>query len=491
MAIFFIFWTAGDLSAEWSPEILLWEPPANATTGPYEAALTIDLLGGVHIIFRVHFRLDVEPTRIHGGVAYVKYDDQGNCLASPLLLGDSTDAAGSMLKIGTFGADSIMAMWYWNAFGSPTGGGHRTRSLSLEGVPLGPSQLWTGNLYGGSFSFEFSTRSDGKLTFAYANGDSAIRAVVCLPNGQRPLDFVDVWARSGQRIDGVVGFLDHTDSLQLMWRQRYFSDVEWDAIYAKRVATNVPFDSQHLDDYVALSPELSGHFSGPKTIDPIGDSLLLFQGGYLTGEISGVCSLSVLRRADYSQISGIQIGPLQAYTAVEGDTVASFMTFLEDRCTHFKLYTLPNLNLIQDTVLVCPGSQDYGGGPLAYGVSSTGIRHVVFTRTDLNMHVRYYYRYWRVDLAVSDRQVQGSNSQDFFMWPNPTNSTITLNGPVRKLKSLELYNVLGQCVWHESVGQDRDNTGLQINLDGFTSGIYFIRLVTRDNVSFHKICLIR
>ena len=77
------FLVCSSVYADWSPEILLWEPPANTMVGPYEAAMVVDPMGGVHIIFRVHFRLASEPSYMHGGVSYVKYDDHGNRLAGP------------------------------------------------------------------------------------------------------------------------------------------------------------------------------------------------------------------------------------------------------------------------------------------------------------------------------------------------------------------------------------------------------------------------
>ena len=404
------------------------------------------------------------------------------------LLSDSTDGDGEMLRIECFGTDSVMALWYCHPVDSPIGPGHRSVSLSLDGTPLGPSYLWTARV---SADNAFSCNDDGNMSLAYSNCDSMIQVIVQQPSGNRPLDHTLVWKRSNQWLDNISGFLDHTDSLQLVWRQRSYLDTEWDAIYAKRVAINMPFDSSLLNDYIALSPELSGHFAGPVSINPIGDSLLLLQGGYFVEEMSGVCSLSVLRRDDYSRISNTLIGPLQAYPVVEGDTVVSFMTFLEDRCTHFMRYTLPNLELIQDTILVCPNSQDYGGGPLAYTLSSTGERHIIFTRTDLSMNVRYYYRYFRTDLSAQNWNLWILKEPSFSVWPNPTNSLITLIGPVQKLISIDLYNIIGQRVWHKSVKQGSEHSSLQVNLNEYSSGVYFLRLVTNDDISFQKICLLK
>ncbi|MBU0691377.1 hypothetical protein KKH18_06120, partial [bacterium] len=70
---------------------------------------------------------------------------------------------------------------------------------------------------------------------------------VQLPNGDRSLDESPVW-RSWSCYY-VLGYVDETDSLLLVWRQ----NPSLHTTYGKRVSISAPLDTAILDEYTQLT----------------------------------------------------------------------------------------------------------------------------------------------------------------------------------------------------------------------------------------------
>ena len=62
-----------------------------------------------------------------------------------------------------------------------------------------------------------------------------------------------------------------------------------------------------------------------------------------------------------------------------------------------------------------------------------------------------------------------SNTASFTVYPNPTNSTLTINTSLN-YSSIQIINMLGQLVF-------RKEKSTSLNVSSLPSGIYFIQLV--------------
>lgn len=71
------------------------------------------------------------------------------------------------------------------------------------------------------------------------------------------------------------------------------------------------------------------------------------------------------------------------------------------------------------------------------------------------------------------------------IFPNPANSSITIDG-LHNVTSIRILNLYGQVVFEETVNEET----LQINLNGFISGLHYIELLSNEErklIKFIKI----
>jgi hypothetical protein len=108
------------------------------------------------------------------------------------------------------------------------------------------------------------------------------------------------------------------------------------------------------------------------------------------------------------------------------------------------------------------------------------------------LHLRLQlYTYGYPPDALQDHRIE-SISNEFQVYPNPTNGGLMLNGPLASVKSLAIYNVLGQRVITVESGGRLSNWGsVPIEFDGLPSGTYFLEIGTRDAVARRTIKLVR
>ncbi|MGB0934410.1 MAG: T9SS type A sorting domain-containing protein [Lishizhenia sp.] len=95
-----------------------------------------------------------------------------------------------------------------------------------------------------------------------------------------------------------------------------------------------------------------------------------------------------------------------------------------------------------------------------------------------------YYRLKQTDFdgEYSYSPIRSVNSMlennQFNIYPNPTNSAITIEGKEAELKRIKVYNVLGEDVTGLTQITDSDKTKLVIDLSQLKSGIYYIKTKT-------------
>jgi hypothetical protein len=69
--------------------------------------------------------------------------------------------------------------------------------------------------------------------------------------------------------------------------------------------------------------------------------------------------------------------------------------------------------------------------------------------------------------------------EQFTLFPNPTKDQLTIKG-ISKINSIEIYNNTGQPILKQT------NNSNQIDVSGFTPGIYFIRVRTESEMEVKK-----
>jgi hypothetical protein len=481
--------------ADWSPEYVLYQNPIEQNIGPspLSSAIATDEAGNAHVIYSYLFWRESEPIYLCQGLEYLKFDDHGNLLAGPILITDSTDENVGTAKIRFFNADSFLVMYWGEHFSSePEYHGFRVQTMHIDGYPLGHWRTFSDTLYWSGFNYAFDVTDDERIVFAFPDTAGAIRMVVEYPNGERLMDHTVVWQQ--WPCDQVDGFVDDSDSLQLVWRQRTGGD----AIYAKRIATNVPFDPSQLSSYVALTP--LGH--AVPIVRPLGDSLLTFLDG---GAEVHYCDyrLRLLDRHTYEETAQVLLGgcstdPWDNQIGIEPDNSLSLFSgglTIYDRNLHFKRFTVPQLSLVEDTALIHPAIPGGGIGLRAYAVSEAGARYVLYVKSVAPSVAQLVYRYWRSDLAADQKQPSEPCGFELACsYPNPFNSTtqIRFDLPQPALVNLTIFDVLGRKV--EILLNETRPAGshhVAWNAEKEAAGIYFARMEAGEFVQTQKIMLLK
>jgi hypothetical protein len=475
---------AAPARAEWSPQIVIYNFPTNVE-GPTEAAMGVDSFGGVHIVHPFHYRIP-DSNYVWTGLLYQKYNEHGQRMVGPTFLTDTLDEEIFHPQIGFFGTDSLMIMWYWDRDTYEDRCDIRSMSLSLSGNVLGPHHTWVRQV--SSVDFTFNCRHGGKMALAYKLSWAEMHVTAVEP-GSMPLNQILVWNQT-PTWDAVRGFIDHTDSLQLIWRQRC---VTYDGLYVKRISVTAPFDSTQITEHLSLTPEVDGQWPGDPLLSPIGDSLLLFQEAH-PGGTWGMYSLHVLRRDTYEVVSTSgEISPLRIYGAVEGDSIVSYCYDSSNYDLHYARRHLPDLMLIQDTVLIAASGSTAHAGVVGFAVSATGVHYVLYIQgTNVAGQGTLSFRMDGPYLESRNRPLPAAMKLDYKVFPNPTNGSFTLEGPLQRVISLTICNILGQTVAvYPQIAEHPGEGQINLPVDALPTGTYFIKLNTHDGVIVRRLLLVR
>jgi hypothetical protein len=68
------------------------------------------------------------------------------------------------------------------------------------------------------------------------------------------------------------------------------------------------------------------------------------------------------------------------------------------------------------------------------------------------------------------------------VFPNPTNSTININGN-SSIKTIELYDIQGRVLVTKEVNANQTN----LDISGYTNGVYFVKITTDNGVKMEKV----
>ena len=90
--------------------------------------------------------------------------------------------------------------------------------------------------------------------------------------------------------------------------------------------------------------------------------------------------------------------------------------------------------------------------------------------------VRYYY---------STDDVAENNENGVVIYPNPVKDVLTVKA--ENISQVAVYNAIGQMIFNKSV----DSSEVTINLDGFDSGVYLVRVVADGNAITRKVSVIK
>lgn len=472
--------------ADWSDEILIWEETDDLPASHQAVVIAVDSLEQAHVVYSRPFRNSEPPNTLRIGLWYRQYDNLGNQLVEDFLISDSLDLGSYLPTIRLFGTDSLMVIW--KSYNVISGSSFKYTMMQLDGTVLQYHRIFLQNHHPSAVDYCFETTPDRRIVFADGSSpiEDTIFVTVQLPDGERVLNEAPVWRTHA--CDRIMGYVDHTDSLQLIWRQYDGGS----RVYGKRVGIVFPPDTSQLDQYSQLT-EIN---HGPLGVKFGSDStIILIYSGQLT-DLRYARWIDVLNRDDYSTISSALVGLLDYSNVVinEQQQLAGLATdtvsFGGDTL-YYWTRSLPELIALERDSVTALQSGDEGYlYPMSIGISRTGIRHIVYAYQSPDSF-KYIYRFWRSDLPVNSRTLQNTESYEYRIWPNPTNGKIFIGGPLYLLESITIFNILGQKYSTKLIGDISGQRSEPFNIAAMPSGYYYFQLKTRNSVHTIPLLVIR
>ena len=165
------------------------------------------------------------------------------------------------------------------------------------------------------------------------------------------------------------------------------------------------------------------------------------------------------------------------FTAADGTVLGSggpYMTLAGSAATqiHVEYVTVPVDECVKFTIRDAMGDGiccSYGNG---YYIVKDSQNHTLFgnnSNGDFGEEASHM-----VSVKAMDDDVEENEEQTLKIYPNPTSSVLYIQG--EGLNSLEVYNVVGQCIMKNEV----NGNAAQINTEHLNSGIYFLRVHAND-----------
>jgi hypothetical protein len=487
--------------AAWSPEIELFVglPGGDRASGP--CAVSVDSLQNVHLVFAMRWRKPTDPGSWppRCGMFYTKFNDHGQILVPPFMIGDSLDTDAEDVRILCFGTDSLWIVWerYHDLSIDTLTGTTYSRArvvLGLDGSVLHALDDWPETPFGVEGDKAGITVSpDRKVIAIYTDRQNRLRCVVQNPDGSRIMNhtiIADMPLIISYPFDANV---DATDSLQLSF-DLWYAPLPSCAAYSKRISILQDY-SGPLDDASPISIREPGQIWGVSELLPHQDDSLIVCRLQGPGDSIRVITswLEVLRRTDYSRVAERLIEDMHGtrIAAFEPDgSITTFDYHFGQESLYFQRYSYPSLTLVTDSLFFQTGPQQ-GINAHVYTVSSLGVRHVIYGYSTTGQNSRLVYRFWPGDQGVNDRGPQSNPLLDFTVWPNPTTQGISIEGPLSSVKQIVVYNVLGRQVLSFQPGVGESQRVMTPDISLLPSGPYFVHLITSRGNTVRRIVMQR
>ena len=84
----------------------------------------------------------------------------------------------------------------------------------------------------------------------------------------------------------------------------------------------------------------------------------------------------------------------------------------------------------------------------------------------------------------SQSNVEENNLNEIFVYPNPTNDILNITIPSKNYNKISIINSLGQIVYSKNIIYLQD---IKIDFSNKKSGIYFIKLYSKDKIKVLKL----
>lgn len=316
----------------------------------------------------------------------------------------------------------------------------------------------------------FTINSAGNVGWSYIDGDGANTGEfrnVSYTNEGSPMAYIIM---NTEQATGMGSVTAHSGTQ--FWACPYATSGSW-------------FSSVSNDDYL-VSPQL--HFTEPFTLSFYARS---FSSQYSSEKFYVEYSVSGNAASDFTPVNSSAVTTNTSWSEYSY-TIPAEAKYVAIHCVSNNQYML----CIDDILL--------------YGTSINGYTYNVYRNDELiaenviggsftddaNQDGNYCYtvtancpnRYESLptDYACSSVGIEEgtANEDGLNVYPNPASHTITIEG--NHLQHVDIYNMTGQLVHSCNAG----DTTMQINVEGFSEGIYFIKAIDqKQQVHIHKVVI--
>ena len=89
--------------------------------------------------------------------------------------------------------------------------------------------------------------------------------------------------------------------------------------------------------------------------------------------------------------------------------------------------------------------------------------------------------------VINDTSVPGITAPSIKVYPNPARSILNVAVENQQINEIRMIDMLGQIVYTANVQHNRH----EINVGEFTSGIYFVQVITSEGMVTHRVQVTR
>jgi len=478
--------------SDWGNEVVLWQNQEGVGSAGGTADVAIDSEGRAHITFHGNFWITEDDPFLHEGWYYSCIDTLGTQVVPTTLLTDSLFRDAFNVRVLLFEPDSIWLMAM--TVDSSDIAAFRYAALDWQGNLMRPVGVFTS--CNGDYASQWLLLSTPDRTIVMtvvSPGWDDLRVIVQEADGARPIDCEIAFDQ--RPCDGPTGFVNDSDTLQLVWRQF----PSWNAIYTKRIGIRDPIPPNSIDDFIALTPASPGYGRAPGFAISLSDTQMLLQEGHF--DIEEGIYLRIVDLRTYETVRSIQTGLFAGPHNNFGVFADTMITIVVKASGWFGVkirgFYLDDFSVAfeSDSLWVT----DQNGGRFtarAYAASPFGHHHVVYTVPPVGSAGgtgQTGYQMWKTGPFTTVRERAAVMNFDLSVFPNPFNSTlrILLDAPLHSEVNVFLYDLLGREVDVVFRGRLSGNTISYAAPAGMSSGVYFLRAESRGVSVMRKVVLLK